>query len=289
LLVDGHTYAYRSFHAIRNLSSPTGQPTNAIFGFIKAVTSLMASLAPSHTAVVWDGGLAAERLALLPAYKAQRPPMPPGLAAQLEGIVAWLTASGIASLCQEGIEADDAIATLASGGAAAAQVVIASSDKDFYQLVSPRIGLLNPNDKAGRVWSAEDVVAKTGVCPAQIVDWLCLVGDAVDNIPGIAGVGPKTAAALLQEFGTCGELLLRASEVKSDRVRTALLEGAARLNRNRQMIRLKTDLVLPLSFDQTVPRPPQLSRLASLYRAWGFRSLLAAVESDESRQATLGI
>ncbi len=216
LLVDGHAYAYRAFHAIRDLSSPAGQPTNAIFGFVKAVLGLSSSLAPTHLAVVWDGGLASERLALLPEYKAQRPPMPAALAAQLDGMVAWLEASRIVSFCQDGVEADDAIATLACREASdRARVVIASADKDFMQLVSPRIGLLNPNDKTVRIWSAEDVVAKTGVTPDQVVDWLCLVGDAVDNIPGVPGVGAKTASALLGEFGSCRRLL---EEARSDPV-----------------------------------------------------------------------
>lgn len=289
LLVDGHAYAYRSYHAIRSLSSPAGNPTNAIFGFVKALTSLSANLTPTHAAVLWDGGLAAERLALLPEYKAQRPPMPPALAVQLDGMVSWLTASGITSFCGEGVEADDAIATLASRGAnAVAQVVIASADKDFLQLVSPRIGILNPNDKTGRIWSAEDVVAKTGVQPEQIVDWLCLVGDAVDNIPGIPGVGVKTAATLLREFGTCRRLVERAAEVKSDRLRAGLLEGVAVLNRNQEMIRLKTHLDLPLSLEQLTLRPPDQGRLAALYREWGFHSLLAEIEPAHSRQTTLG-
>lgn len=290
LLVDGHAYAYRAFHAIRDLSSPAGQPTNAIFGFVKAVLGLSSSLAPTHLAVVWDGGLASERLALLPEYKAQRPPMPAPLAAQLDGMVAWLEASRIVSFCQDGVEADDAIATLACRAASdQARVVIASADKDFMQLVSPRIGLLNPNDKTVRIWSAEDVVAKTGVTPDQVVDWLCLVGDAVDNIPGVPGVGAKTASALLGEFGSCCRLLAEADRIQSDRIRTSLLNSADHLSRNQQVICLKKDLDLPLSLDQLSARPPDAGRLAALYREWGFRSLLAAIESTHSRQATFDL
>ncbi len=290
LLVDGHAYAYRSFHAIRNLSSPSGQPTNAIFGFVKALKTLGSSLAPTHLAVVWDGGLAAERLALLPEYKAQRPPMPDALEAQLDGMVFWLAASGIFSLCRDGVEADDAIASLASHAAGSGvEVVIASADKDFLQLVSPRVGILNPNDKTGRIWSAEDVVAKTGVEPGQIVDWLCLVGDAVDNIPGIPGVGAKTAAELLRQFGSCRRLLEQVETIASDRIRTSLVEGAPNLHRNQEIIRLKADLDLQVALDQLKVRPPDRDRLASLYRQWGFRSLLAEIEAAASTQGTLDL
>jgi len=290
LLVDGHAYAYRSFHAIRNLSSPSGHPTNAIFGFVKALKTLGSSLAPTHLAVLWDGGLAAERLALLPAYKAQRPPMPHALEAQLDGMASWVAASGFFSLCRDGVAADDAIASLASRAAGSGvDVVIASPDKDFLQLVSPRIGIINPNERTGRIWSAEDVVAKTGVQPEQVVDWLCLVGDAVDNIPGIPGVGPKTAGELLRQFGSCRRLLEQVESVTSDRIRTSLVEGAPSLHRNREIIRLKADLDLQVALDDLKVRPPDRGRLAALYRQWGFRSLLAETEAADSAQGTLDL
>src|SRR5580765_6125140 len=137
LIVDGHAYAYRAFHAIRELRSPTGQPTNAIYGFIKMLAKMRATLAPSHLIVVWDGGLSAERMAALPEYKAQRPAMPADLAAQIDELVAYLGAAGLASYCGDGVEADDYIACVARRAArAGVDVVIASSDKDFMQLVS---------------------------------------------------------------------------------------------------------------------------------------------------------
>ena len=189
LLVDGHAYAYRAFHAIRQLSSPTGAPTNAIYGFIKVLAKMQVQLAPSHLLVVWDGGLAAERMAALPEYKSQRPPMPDSLEKQIAALNRYLDAANIANSCQEGVEADDWIASMARQGVVAGlAVVIASSDKDFLQLVSPRVGLLNSNDKSEKIWTAEDVRAKTGVAPEQIVDWLSLIGDSVDNIAGVPGV-----------------------------------------------------------------------------------------------------
>src|SRR5208283_3967250 len=207
LIIDGHAYAYRAFHAIRDLRSPGGQPTNAIYGFVKMLAKMRADIVPSHLIVVWDGGLSAERTALLPEYKAQRPGMPDDLKPQLDEIVSYLKAAGVASFCREGVEADDYIACLARRAADAGMaVVIASADKDFMQLVSVRIGLLNPNDKGETVWTDAQVRAKSGVEPSQVVDWLSLTGDNVDNIPGVSGVGPKTAAELLNQFGSVAAL-----------------------------------------------------------------------------------
>src|SRR5277367_3839442 len=175
LIVDGHAFAYRAFFAIRSLSSPDGAATNAIYGFIRMLGRMQPKVRASHLAVVWDGGLAVERMALLPEYKAQRPEMPRDLEKQLDEIVAYLHAAGFVSILQDSCEADDIIAALTRRAVAdGLEVVIASSDKDFMQLVSPEVLLLNPQDKTDTLWGAEEVRAKTGVEPTQIVDWLSL-------------------------------------------------------------------------------------------------------------------
>lgn len=276
LIVDGHAYAYRSFHAIRSLNAPSGAPTNAIFGFIKALDKMRAQLVPSHVAVVWDGGLHAERMEQHPGYKAQRPPMPDSLAGQIDGIVDYLGAAGLASLCADGVEADDWIAVLARNHSAGVPVVIASADKDFMQLVTPRVGLLNPNDKSEKVWTAVDVRAKTGVAPEQIADWLSLIGDSVDNIPGVPGVGPKTATDLIAQFGSVDALYGRLAEVKSERVRGALAAAESDVRRNQRLIRLRDDPPATALAD-LAPREPDRGRLRELFTGWGFRGLLAAL------------
>jgi DNA polymerase I len=279
LIIDGHAYAYRAFHAIRELRSPDGRPTNAIYGFIKMLARMRSVVRPTHLAVVWDGGLSAERMAALPEYKAQRPEMHADLKPQIGGIMEYLDAANMASLCQDGVEADDCIAGLARRAAReGVDVVIASSDKDFMQLVSPEIGLLNPHDKTERVWTADDVRAKAGVEPEQIVDWLALVGDTVDNIPGVPGVGPKTAAELLNQFGSVPALYQRLNEVKSERLRTALQASADAVKRNTDLVRLKDDLPGGVSVDDWAERPADSSRLRELFSRWGFRSLLAELE-----------
>src|SRR5262249_1297574 len=143
-------------------------------------------------------------------------------------------------------------------------VVIASSDKDFMQLLSDRIGMLNPNDKTEKVWGPEEVRARTGIEPNQVVDWLALIGDSVDNIPGVPGVGPKTATELLRQFGSLDALQDRLSEVKSDRLRANLTDAREALRRNQRLIRLRHEQP-PTGLEDLVPRPPAIERLRELF------------------------
>ena len=280
LIIDGHAYAYRAFYAIRTLRGPDGRATNAIFGFIKFVEKYLKNLNPQYVAVVWDGGLSVERLALLPDYKAQRPEMPEDLRGQFDQIVEYLRAMGVCSLCRDGIEADDYIASLArQAERAGLTVVIASADKDFMQLVSPAIGLLNPGDKTNVIWTRVQVREKTGVEPEQIVDWLSLMGDTVDNIPGVPGVGPKTAAELLGNFGSIAGLMERLGEIRPQGLQARLAAAAANIRRNLDMVRLRDDLPCEVVPEDCVVRPPALDKLRQLYGRWGFKGMLAALEA----------
>jgi DNA polymerase-1 len=288
LIVDGHAYAYRAFFAIRELRSPSGQPTNAIYGFVKMLAKMRESVGPTHLMVVWDGGLSAARVADLPEYKAQRPEMPDDLRPQFDGIVSYLQAAGVASFRRDGVEADDYIACLARHATAAGMtVVIASADKDFMQLVSPGVGLLNPNDKSETIWTQAQVRAKTGVEPAQIVDWLGLMGDSVDNIPGVPGVGPKTAADLLNRFGSVAGVYARLAEVKSEKLREALRVSAGAVQRNLKLVRLQDDLPCDFSPAELTGKPAEAGRLAELFRQWGFNGMLQALEMPADRQTVL--
>jgi len=280
LIIDGHAYAYRAFHAIRDLRSPGGQPTNAIYGFLKMLEKMRQAVAPTHLMVVWDGGLSAERMAALPGYKAQRPEMPDDLRSQLDEIGKYLAAAGVPDYCADGIEADDYIGCLARRAAAAGwNVVIASSDKDFMQLVTAQVGLLNPNDKTGTIWGREQVRAKSGVEPEQVADWLALMGDAVDNIPGVPGVGVKTAASLLQEFGSVEDLYGRLSEVKSEKLKTSLLAAAETVRLNQRLVRLH-EVPCELQSEKLMARAADREKLRGLYRGWGFKGLLAELEAQ---------
>jgi DNA polymerase-1 len=288
LIVDGHAYAYRAFHAIQKLNAPDGSPTNAIYGFIKMLTKMETTLKPTHHCVVWDGGLCAKRMEALPEYKIQRPAMPDDLERQLPQIEEYLEAANVPSFVNEGVEADDWIASQACCAVRAdVNVVIASADKDFLQLVSPRVGLLNPNDKSETVWKAEQVRAKTGLDPEQVVDWLSLIGDAVDNIGGVPGVGPKTATDLLKQFGSIDNLYARLGEVKSERIRASLQAAEKDVRRNQALIRLHTDLPCDFQLDALAVQAPDAERLRPLYARWGFKTLSAQLESTLGGQKEL--
>jgi DNA polymerase-1 len=205
--------------------------------------------------------------------------MPRDLAQQLDQIVAYLHASGICSLTQDGCEADDHIAGLARQAVAGGlEVVIASSDKDFMQLVSPQVRLLNPHDKTDTLAGPEEVRAKTGVEPTQIVDWLSLMGDSVDNIPGVPGVGVKTATDLLRQFGSIDALYQRIEEVGPDRLRSSLQSSEGLLRRNQQLVRLNCELPSEVSLEELVSKPIDIAALRQLYTRWGFKSLLRELD-----------
>jgi DNA polymerase I len=288
LIVDGHAYAYRAFYAIRKLNAPSGKATNAIYGFIKMLTKMQAQLQPTHLMIVWDGGLAEERMTLLPEYKAQRTEMPSDLEQQLDEIVSYLSAASITSYCEGGVEADDFIATIAKKAVAAdVPVVIASADKDFMQLVSPQIALLNPNDKSETLWTDAQVREKCGVEPAQIVDWLSLMGDSVDNIPGVPGVGPKTATDLLKQFGSVKEIYERIGEVKSEKLRANLESARGAIQRNQKLVRLYDELPCDFRLENFVVRPGKFEDLRQLFTGWGFKTLLHELEKAQVTETDL--
>jgi len=286
LIIDGHAFAYRAFYGIRGLTSPTGQPTNAIYGFINMLARLEAQVLPTHAVVVWDGGLDAERVEELGDYKGERDPMPDDMEVQLDAMVEYLDAEGWASVCDDGVEADDRIGQLAKRAEAEGfEVVIASSDKDFFQLINDRVKMMNPADKSGVAMDADAVVVKTGVKPEQIVDWLSLVGDAADNIPGVPGVGVKTASALLNEFGSVDGIYTRLAEVKRDKQRESLAAAEADVRRNQSLVALKLDLPGEPEMDELRRGFQDSARLEKLYKEWGFNTMLKDLR--EARQGVL--
>ncbi|HEX5218919.1 MAG TPA: 5'-3' exonuclease H3TH domain-containing protein [Verrucomicrobiae bacterium] len=306
LVVDGHAYAYRAFYAIRNLRSPSGKAVNGIYGFVKMLAKLRAGLQPTHVVVVWDGGMDCDRLAALPEYKAHRPEMPAELAEQIDGMMEFLSAAGVPSVCVEGVEADDWIGCVAREAEKAGwEVVIASADKDFLQLVTLEsggagtgtglegragrgwIGLLNPNDKSERIWGVAEVRSKTGVEPSQVLDWLSLLGDAVDGIPGVPGVGAKTAAGLLNLFGSVDGIYARLPEVKSERVREGLRMAEKDVRRNQSLVALKRVAGFEFVPENLVVKPMSVARLKELYTDWGFRGMLAELQAPQERQQSL--
>jgi DNA polymerase I len=288
LLVDAYANIYRAFYAIRSLTDPQGKPVNAIYGFTKMLRKLLADHRPTHCAVAFDLGAPQHRLAVLPSYKEQRPPTPPDLEAQLPAIRDSLSAMRIAVVQIEGEEADDIIATLALRGAAdGADVLIASQDKDFMQIIGPRIRLLRPNGQETSVVDASGVHARYGVEPHQILDLLCLIGDSVDNIPGVPGVGEKTAAALLRGHNTLDNLLAHATEIDKPKLREAIIASAERLRTNRQLIALRSNLDLPVTLDELRVQTPDYNKLMELFTRFGFKSLLAEMRKEANQTGDL--
>ena len=288
LLVDAYATIYRAFFAIRSLTDAQGKPANAIYGFTKMLRKLLADHQPSHCAVAFDLGAPQHRLAVLPSYKEQRPPTPPDLDDQLPAIRDVLSAMRVLVVEIEGEEADDIIATLALRGAAdGADVLIASQDKDFMQIVGPHIRLLRPNGQETAVVDASGVHARYGVEPHQMLDLLCLIGDAVDNIPGVPGVGEKTAADLLRRYKTLDNLLAHSAEIEKPKLRGALVASAERLRTNRQLIALRSRLELPVTINDLRVRTPDYSKLTELFGRLGFKSLLAELEKEAQQTGDL--
>jgi DNA polymerase-1 len=278
LLVDGHYYAYRSFYAIRNLSNSRGEPTNALYGMAKALKKMLADLKPDRAAVVMDGGLPAQRMADHPSYKANRSEMPAPLSQQLPLFRELIPALGLACLTVEGEEADDVLASYArEAGARGMETVLATNDKDLMQLVGDRLSVYQPTPEGFALIDAAAVEEKWGVPPEKIGEILTLTGDAVDNIPGVPGVGPKTAAAWIQEYGTVEGLLAHLGELKSERHRQALEASREILIRNRKLVALRETLALPAPIDSLEIRPDWAAQ-ARLFAQFEFRGFLAEAQ-----------
>ncbi|TFH17790.1 MAG: 5'-3' exonuclease [Lentisphaerales bacterium] len=241
-IIDGHGLIYRAFFAIRSLSTSAGIPTNAVYGFARMIEQYRRILQPTHWIVTFDGGLPVERMAILASYKAQRPSMPDELRGQIPLISRYLTLSGVPQVMMDGCEADDVIATLVSRFARDDMaIVVVSSDKDLLQLVGAGVTVIRPS-AIDHVLDEAGVKAKMGVGPAVIPDLLALVGDQSDNIPGVRGVGPKTAAKLLVKYESVREVYAHIEEVEPVRIREALRESRAIVDRNVDLVRLRRDL-----------------------------------------------
>ncbi|WP_404422509.1 5'-3' exonuclease H3TH domain-containing protein [Nibricoccus sp. IMCC34717] len=247
LLIDGFNLAFRAYYALPDLTRSDGVPTGALHGWVKSLWRLMDEQRPEATLVFFDLGGAQDRLAVHPEYKANRAETPEALVAQIPVIKQLTRAMGLVGVEIEGVESDDLLASQAVRLATAGhEVLIVSADKDFAQLVTDRIQILLPppsaNPKLGwRVLDAAGVREKFAVAPEQIADYLALVGDASDNIPGLTGVGPKTASKWLQEFGSLEGVIANAASVKPERFREQVAARAEHLRLNRQLTTLRLD------------------------------------------------
>lgn len=290
ILVDGSSYLYRAYHAFPPLTNSAGEPTGAMYGVLNMLRSLILQYQPTHAVVVFDAKGKTFRDELFEHYKSHRPPMPDDLRAQIEPLHTMVKAMGLPLMAVPGVEADDVIGTLAREAEKAGRpVLISTGDKDMAQLVTPGITLINT--MTNTILGPDEVVTKYGVPPELIIDFLALMGDSSDNIPGVPGVGEKTAQALLQGLGGLDTLYAEAEKIAGLSFRGAKTM-AAKLEQNKevaylsyQLATIKTDVELDLSCEELLVLEPAADDLLTLFKKYEFKRWITDVESGKWMQA----
>ena len=279
VLIDGPNYVFRAFHAVRQLSNSKGEPTNAVFGYVQMLRSVLDKLKPTHVAVAFDPKDGSFRNAIYPEYKAHRPPMPQELAIQWPRVWEVTRAFNFPLICLDNYEADDVITTLARRGADAGwDVTIVSSDKDLMQLVGGRIHMLDTMKNV--TYDENAVQQKWGVPPERIRDLLALVGDSSDNIPGVPGIGPKTAAELIASYDSLDGVLAHAGEIKQPKRRESLLANADAARLAYKLVELCDTVPVTESLEDLALRGPDRERLATVFGELEFRRLTDEFSGD---------
>lgn len=284
ILVDGSSYLFRAYHALPPLTNSRGQPTGAIVGVVNMLNKLIADYQPDYMAVVFDTPAKTFRDDLYEQYKANRPPAPDELKQQIEPLYEIIRAMGLPLLMIDGVEADDVIGTLAvNASGMGMRTLISTGDKDMAQLVNDKVALINT--MSGTVLDRQGVYDKFAVWPEQIIDYLALMGDTVDNIPGIHKCGPKTAAKWLAQYQTLDGVIQNAGEVKG-KVGEYLRDGLGQLPLSRQLTTIKTDVPLQYRPQDLVPAATDTAKLRELYQDLEARRLLDSLEAAPQQQVT---
>ncbi len=272
LLVDGSSYLYRAFHALPDLRNRHNEPTGAIHGVLNMLRRLHKDYHADYSACVFDAKGKTFRDELYPDYKAHRPSMPSDLVAQIEPLHACIQAMGWPMLIIDGVEADDVIGTLAKQAEAAdMRCIISTGDKDIAQLVNEKVTLVNTMNN--ETLDEANVLAKYGVPPSRILDYLMLIGDTSDNVPGVEKVGPKTAVKWLMQYGSLENIIAHANEIKGT-VGENLRSSLNWFDTSRQLIMIKCDVALPVKINDLTPQPPDIERLVQLYEKLDMKSSL---------------
>jgi DNA polymerase I len=278
LVVDASSYLYRAFHALPDMRSPAGEPSGAIFGVVSMLARLKQQYPSQYLACVFDPVGKTFRDTLYPEYKATRSSMPEDMAVQIPPLYEVIEALGWPLIVVNGFEADDVIGTLSvMATARGIDTIMSTGDKDLTQLVNDRV--LWFNSMSMEMLDPDGVQEKFGVRPERIIDYLTLVGDSVDNVPGVDKCGPKTAAKWLGEYGTLANLVAHADKIKGvvgDNLRKTL----SWLPMGQELVTVKTDVPLPFAFEELGPRPENVDTLDALYGRFGFRSLRAALKKE---------
>ncbi len=274
VLLDGNSFCYRAFYAIRELRNSKGQPTNAVYGFITMFEKLLKEVGPDGVAVAFDLKGPTFRHKAFEDYKAHRAPMPEDLVSQMPIIKEVVRALNVPIYEKEGYEADDVMATLARKlKALGHEVTIVTSDKDALQLVDKKIKVLNPQ-KENFIYDEAQVKKRFGVEPKRVVEIMALMGDASDNIPGVPGIGDKTASKLIIEFGTLEEVLKNISKIKGDKIKENLDRHKEQARLSRRLAEIDQNVPLDFDIEKMKRGEPDAEKLAELYQALEFKSLL---------------
>ncbi|MGE3843663.1 MAG: DNA polymerase I [Vicinamibacterales bacterium] len=273
-LIDGSSQMYRAYHAIRGLTGPDGRSTNAVYGFVTMLRKLLVDQQPAYIGAAFDLRGPTFRSELAADYKANRSPMPPDLIEQVPFVHEACEALGVPIVVQERYEADDVIATLAKRAIDRHyDVALVTGDKDFFQLVGDHLSVFNPRDE-GTWFDADGVLARFGVRPDQVVDMLSLMGDSIDNVQGVPGIGEKGAKDLIARYGSLDVLLAETESVTQKKYREALLQHAESARHSRELVRLRTDVPVALDLDQLRYAGADRARCFALFSRLGFRSLV---------------
>jgi DNA polymerase I len=284
ILIDGSGFIFRAFHALPPMTRPDGTPVNAVFGFTNMLAKLLRERVGTHIAVVFDAGHVTFRNRLYQAYKAHRPPPPEELVPQFGLIREATDAFGVRAIELADWEADDLIAAyVAAAERDGAHVTIVSSDKDLMQLIRPGVEMLDPIKQ--KPIGPVEVMEKFGVTPDKMIDVQALIGDSVDNVPGVPGIGPKGAAALINEYGDLETVLAAAPAMKPSKRRDALIEHAEKARISRTLVTLRADAPLPVPVDALVAHDYEKAKLTAWLRVQGFRSVTARLGLDEAPAA----
>ena len=289
-LIDATAFCYRAFYAIGSLSTSFGQPTNAIYGFINMLNKILKEKKPEYLAACFDVSRDTFRTKKFAEYKIKRPPMPDELSGQIPLIKEIVSAYGITIFQQEGFEADDIIATLA--GKAKEQgafTTIVSSDKDMLQLVDDHTTVFSPYKDEGITYDENKVLERFGVQPQRIADIIALMGDNVDNIPSVPGIGEKTAVGLIKEFGSIDGLLSNADKIKSEKIKTAVKDNTDKIKLNKELAVLDKKMDLELNLDKLKLGEPNCQELARLFRSLEFKKLLQDLEVKEDEMPDIEV
>ncbi|WP_136810538.1 DNA polymerase I [Desulfosediminicola flagellatus] len=279
-LIDGSAYIYRAYHAVKPLANSKGAQTNAVFGFINIIRKLIREKAPKFLAVAFDSKGKVFRHEMYPEYKANRPQMPDDLAEQIPHIKEYVSASNILSIEESGIEADDIIASASvSLSALGYNVIIVSGDKDLLQLVNESVSMWDPmKDKLMDIAAVEE---KYSVKPEKLLDMFALIGDSADNIPGVPGVGPKTAEKLIAEFGSLDGLYAGVESLKKSKMKDKIIENKELAYLSRDLIALKYDAEIPTDVNDYTLQDGDDEKLAALFSELEFSSFLKEIDTSE--------